>query len=277
MGLNGQKKRRGRPPKILSQLVDKSKKQLAQPRPQVIPKVLPSGQIVMKRPRGRPPKNPRPGPILLPAVTKAQPMPISSIPKKGRPRKFPPISRSVASNNTSASAPGSQYSSSVAQALSSKPAGGTTVGVLSFTPRTPTPASFTPTTKQTSIVPHLVSKLPSAPSPVGNSSTASSDSNSSVPSNFNGDVNKNVIALKSNASAGSAADFSNNRDTSGKAAGASGVSQAPEAQRPLAIEEREMEVRTFWKPPPQSKPLLDQVVITDVTSGSLTIDRKSVV
>ena len=258
MNWNGQKKGRGRPPKILSQLADKTKKKLAKPKVQIV-----QGQIVVKRPRGRPPKYPRPL-VMLPQTAAA--MPMKPAPKKvGRPRKHP----RPPTPGTSTATPTSFYST-ITQALNSKSSGHSflqkSVGLIpSSVPRTLSQAN-TISKQASSTVSHSSVKFPVAPSPIGHPSTTSSDSNSSVPSSFNGDVNKNVIAPKSNA-----VDGSDGGKDSHRATGPLGVGSLAAESRSLQAIEPAMEVRAFWKPPPEAKPLLDQVFITDVTSGSLTI------
>ena len=224
---------------------------------------LAPGQIVMKRPRGRPPKYPRPLPMMLQQTAAA--MPLKPAPKKvGRPRKHPRPPTPGASTATPTS-----FYSTITQALNSKSSGHflqKSVGLI--------PSSVPRTLSQTNTIPKHVSstvshssiKFPIAPSPVGHPSTTSSDSNSSVPSSFNGDVNKNVIAPKSNAVGG----IDGGKD-SHRATGPLGVGSLAAESRSLEAMEPAMEVRAFWKPPPEAKPLLDQVFITDVTSGSLTI------
>ena len=260
MNWNGQKKGRGRPPKILSQLADKTKKKLAKPKMQLV-----QGQIVMKRPRGRPPKYPRPLQMMVPQTPTT--MPMKSAPKKvGRPRKHP----RPEPPGTSTATPTSFYST-ITQALNSRSVSGPgflqkSVGLIpSSVPRTVSHANTIPK-HVSSTASHSSVKFPIASSPVGHPSTTSSDSNSSVPSSFNGDVNKNIIAPKTNAVDGGDSGKDSHRST-----GPPGVGSLAAESRSLEAMEPAMEVRAFWKPPPEAKPLLDQVFITDVTSGSLTI------
>ena len=252
MGINGQKKPgRGRPPKILSQLVaGKTKKKLSKPKVQLLP-----GQILIKRPRGRPPKYPRP------VQLQGQQQVTGHVRKKaGRPRKYP---RPLAPVTTTTTAPTSNNPySTITQALNSRPQSGQTslqksLGLIPSTsvPRTLPHQVSSSILKQpsTSTVSTSVAKLTTAASSTGNSAIASSDSSSSVPSNFSGDVNKNVIAAKSKSNdVGKDA----NKATGTPTAGGS----LPAESRSLPAKEPVMEVRAFWKPPPETKPLLDQVV-----------------
>lgn len=292
----GQKPKRGRPPKpkLSTLLVDKSKK-LTKPKAK-LPQLLP-GQI--KRPRGRPPKYPRnpDGSYVLGMG------PPKRAPKKlGRPKKVstpldrPPGSTisgggvSVVSSVSHAVPSTKVQHPTVAQALSSPIAssllgkGGPTQlqkfqsslsGRISSQSDSLGASAMTAIgKKQTSMYSYLNKPFShAAPSPSANSDSSSSSSVSLPGSgNINGDVNKNVIALKSNVN--SVDSHRHSKDGSSELFDSVVKDPNLESRSFVASEatsQENMELRTFWKPPPESKPLLDQVVITDVTAGSLTI------
>ncbi len=220
------------------------------------------GQILIKRPRGRPPKNAKP--VL--STASLPPAGVKKIPKvpkgeRGRPRKnTKPVVSTTATVNP--------YST-ITQALNRKPQGQTllqkSLGILPSVTQKP-PPGHPPVTKP--IVTSSADKPPVINS-ISSVVTAPSHSDSPTPS-MNGDVNKNIIAPKANVSELSGSDTSKDSSTLGNSAAEEVGTIVPEPQIPIHTEPA-MEVRAFWKPPAETKPLLDQVSITDVTTGSLTI------